>query len=582
MDQLKDAVVEVAQQLIQENPEIPRKWAHAYESLQNHTQVNPENCASTLDDVARIAKAQGVHDFTELVNMLHFLKAQGNLLFFPRSEELSDLVILDPEWLAKIFASVVSYRDTGIGNDGFIERAKLKQRWAHIGPEMGERVLTLLRYFGVCLPIHGTQLELFPSKLPLGEPPEHIWPVCPNLSQKQITYSVTFPSIIPPPFFSDLILGVYRHHHVDQDSDEESCSYFSNIIVDSFKLEQVGCRDCEQRARGPPQYLTDEESVHKALFELIPHKRCIQLTVRGEQPCCMVRSLNVLLNKVTNKYEGLGNIELDTIVCPGCYMQRSRTPQRFSAKLLLLESSSRDQVTCTNGHTMLSSTGVLRGNVNESYMPFMTVKPRSKADKQDYSGCPKLFVMLPVNRDGMAMDENKMFASSLLFDGFAVHLICEFPDGYHLTDTPGFRLKKPDQFMATYGEHIISVLRLLGHLADSTVVSLTQSSKTKAISKTVSELIKDFCGRFKGLKCNFPDLIPTELSREIHDRGRKFSRQELRNALHVMDKPNTFGPLRRLKLPEQTLWLCNEHFRQLRVVTLGLWDIKELDEDSKA
>ena len=52
------------------------------------------------------------------------------MLFFPMASaktELRNLVVLDPEWLAKIFAKVVSFRDTGITNEGFMERSKLQE-----------------------------------------------------------------------------------------------------------------------------------------------------------------------------------------------------------------------------------------------------------------------------------------------------------------------------------------------------------------------------------------------------------------------------------------------------------------------
>ena len=57
--------------------------------------------------------------------MLQFFKAQGHVLYFPQLDNLENTVVLDPEWLAKIFASVVSYRDTGISTEGFIGRSLL-------------------------------------------------------------------------------------------------------------------------------------------------------------------------------------------------------------------------------------------------------------------------------------------------------------------------------------------------------------------------------------------------------------------------------------------------------------------------
>ena len=580
IEQLKEAIVDVGRRLISANPEIPRKWANVYESLQNHVQLNRDNCASTMTAVVQIAKVHGVHEEQDLTNMLNFLKAQGNLLFFPQVQELSDLVILDPEWLARSFATVVSYRDTGIGNDGFVEKRRLLGLWQSLGMgEISGKLLSLLHTFGVCLPITETGMELFPCRLPIGEPEEHIWSICPDPDEKQVTYSVTFPSLIPPPLFSELILAVYRQR-VPVTCNEESSRYFANLIVENLKLDRVGCRDCLQAARGPPAYLDEDELVHKVLFELVPHKRCIHVTVRGSQPCCMTRTLKHLLNGVVGKYEGLGTIELDTIICPGCYMGHNKVAHRFNAKLMFTEASSRNPVTCTNGHTLPSAASVLLGNIDESCMPYMTIKNRSPNDRQDYSGCPKLFVMLPVNRDGLIISPSTtMYTSSLLFDGFAVHLMCEFPDGYHLTQAPGYRLKDPREFVELYGSHVISVLRLLGYMTDSSVVSL--SSQTKAISKVVKELIDDLLSRFSEIEDISSDSTPEELINQINDRGHRFSRQELRNCMHVMDKPASFGPLRRLKLPDQTLWVCNDHYRQLRILRVGLKDIQQLDEDSK-
>ena len=574
IDQLKDAILEVSRKLITKNPQLPRKWANVQESLNNHTQMHPDNSTASLDQVAHIAMTQGVNSKAELLNMLHFMKAQGNLLFFPTEEHLKNLVVLDPEWLAKIFSSVVSYRYTGISNEGFIERDKLKMIWKPVTPNMRDKILDLLHYFGVCLSIIGTNMELFPSKLPMGEPDDTVWPLCPNYGEKQVTYSVTFPSLIPPPLFSDLIVTVYRLR-VASHAMDKSCRYFSNTVVDLMELNKPGCRDCGIKSND------SNDLIHKIHFELIPHRRTIKITARGPHPCCMIKQLNGVMNGVVSKYEGLGTIDLDTIICVGCHLQKVRNPHRFSAKLMALELGTGDKVRCYKDHIMRNATAVLTGDVDDSCMAYATIKPRSENDRQDYSGCPKLFIMLPVNKDGLSFDSDlKLFVSSLLFDGYAVHMVCEMPDGYHLTRSPGYRVKKPKEFMQEFGTHVIAVLRLLSHIAESSVVSLDDSTRTKAISTTIVDIITDYRSKFPGCKDIINEIGAEGLISAIHERGARIGREQLREQLSLMDRADTFGPLRRIRYNDQTMWLCQDHYRQFRVLTHGLRGAQGMDVDS--
>ena len=565
LEDLKDAIKDITAKMVAKTPQIPRKWADVLQSLQNHIEVNPNNCISNVAQVTKLAAIQGVKNH-EIVHMLNFFKAQGHVLFFPKTENLDDLVILDPEWLAKIFATVVSFRDTGINNEGFINRDKLEAIASRTSDDnMRGKVLELLHYFGLCISIHGTNTELFPCKLPMGEPDDIVWSSSPQPDERQITYSVTFPSLVPPPLFSDLIVAIYRerspHEHLDN-----NLRYFSNVIVDNLKLDKIGCKICGQISmRGMP--VSDHKPVHRINIELVPHKRVLFITVRGTNPCCMMKRINKILNKVSSKYEGLGTIQLDTIICPGCLMQRCENMHRFSSKLLMTDTladlNSTESIQCVNSHTVHDQRGILLGMVHESCMPYGTIRPRTQTQIPDFSGCPRLFVVLPVNKDGLTFDnENKMFVSSLLYDGFGVHLLCEFPDGYHLCGTPGYRLNKPKDFMSIFGSHVIAVLRLLCYMAESTV-SPQYASSTKDISKRINDLIKD-------LKSNFSNVKEEKVTENdslmdiINRKSSGFDRSELKRFLHIADKPANFGPLRRLNYQDQKLWLCSTHFKQLR------------------
>ena len=341
-----------------------------------------------------------------------------------------------------------------------------------------------------------------------------------------------------------------------------------------MRLERVGCRACGQvTEKATPSDDVKNVLVHQVHFEMIPHRRTILLTVRGVFCCCMMKQAGTLLNKVAQTYEGLGSVELDTVVCPGCQMQRHPDPHKWNANLLLAEYKKGERIICVNAHVIPDAKALLCGNVSESCLPNATVRPKSARDKFDFTGCPKLFIPLPVNKDGLSFDKDlRLFVSSLVFDGYAAHLLCEFPDGYHITRAPGYRLKNPKDFMRSYGSHCLSVLRLLHHVAESSV-SPQYAGHTKAITNTVSELIKDLGTKFPGIKMDTNEK-PESLISQINDRGKKFKREDLKKHLHISDRPGVFGPLRRLKYGDHMLWLCNEHYRQMRVLTIGTTGIQ--------
>ena len=99
--------------------------------------------------------------------------------------DLDELVILDPAWLARVFTSVITRLDSDIDDRGSIERRKLRSA---LTPECSaDRVIALLRHFQLCLPLDGTDCELFPCRLPLGRADATVWPPAPRRPHRQVS-----------------------------------------------------------------------------------------------------------------------------------------------------------------------------------------------------------------------------------------------------------------------------------------------------------------------------------------------------------------------------------------------------------
>jgi len=83
---LRDAVTELASQLIASNPQIPRRWLNVERSLVARDERSGSVC--TLDELKDIAAVQGVSDPQDVLNMIHFFRAQGRILYFPQVSAL--------------------------------------------------------------------------------------------------------------------------------------------------------------------------------------------------------------------------------------------------------------------------------------------------------------------------------------------------------------------------------------------------------------------------------------------------------------------------------------------------------------
>jgi len=84
--QLRDAVTALAGKLISNNPHIPRRWSSVERSLAARTERSGSVC--TLDELKDIASVQGITDPNDVLNMIHFFRAQGRILYFPQVSTL--------------------------------------------------------------------------------------------------------------------------------------------------------------------------------------------------------------------------------------------------------------------------------------------------------------------------------------------------------------------------------------------------------------------------------------------------------------------------------------------------------------
>lgn len=159
----------------------------------------------------------------ELSAAVNFLRDIGIILYFslPRSTEtgvvVDDLVVLNPQWLADVMSSLISFHHAWV-KDGVLPVSAVSNVFGKFPPEMHDSLLTLLENFSIVYrirsPLHtgsaGEYKEgiLVPSMLPENckdEALEESWPSAPPLTTKEFRRVYSFP-FLPLGFFNRIMV----------------------------------------------------------------------------------------------------------------------------------------------------------------------------------------------------------------------------------------------------------------------------------------------------------------------------------------------------------------------------------------
>jgi serine/threonine protein kinase/GTPase SAR1 family protein len=184
-----------------------------------------------FDEFVELIAAHGLRR-DEVKSALSFFHQVGSLVYFDDPHAgLDQLVIIDPEWLSKVMASVVTFSNNYVQR-GILEHSHLKQVWASYPETLWPTLLALLERFEVAYPWPSSvggdgaaaecRRSIIPSMLPQQKPFDVLrqrWPsLCPEgLIEYGRVYQFQF---VPMGFFGRLLMRLIRmpqvrvHHDV--------------------------------------------------------------------------------------------------------------------------------------------------------------------------------------------------------------------------------------------------------------------------------------------------------------------------------------------------------------------------------
>ena len=519
--------------------EIPSKWSKFEETIAKDVEESPQKVPlMTREEFQEFAQRHDIpRESVEAV--MKFLENTGYIVY---RQGGPDLVVLDPLWLSNQLCTLISF-DKDFIKQGLLTQNELLKAWKEIPQKNHESIIKLLCELGICFSVNDDEW-LFPCKLPAGMPNRNTWPLEPDKDENQVTHIFQFEDISFN-FFSQYIVAVNR---AKENFHKGSTTFYSsNHVVYFLKSSPRG--HCKHHERFNSKESTSP-GVHCIHTEIIHHQKRLAVTVRGPRPCCVMQKVDAMIRSVAKN-----NARITTYVaCSTCIIQ--------DGYLVHVQEDS-GVVMCGENHILGRWEDVLEGKLKHDWK--LSDQLLLQEERMEDAVCPKLFVMLPVNKKSLSLSNRIL---SLLKDGWAVHLLCEYPQGSHLTDSPGLRLLKPKDFVKKYGKRAYKVLKFIIELE----VPLNAAALAAPGVRLVPMAAKQGAGYAKQLLQDFREMYP-DIARDADEVNicnpevaEGLSRRQLAHLLNhrYEENPTAFGELIPTRVHTRILWLCRKHNQEYK------------------
>lgn len=103
----------------------------------------------TWEQYREVANLAGIKTDEELKRASQFLRNMGNILWFDDNQSsIKDIVITDPQFLSKVFATIVTTKQNYV-KDGVLDHSNLVHIWKQFPSQMHQQLLAILEKFEI-------------------------------------------------------------------------------------------------------------------------------------------------------------------------------------------------------------------------------------------------------------------------------------------------------------------------------------------------------------------------------------------------------------------------------------------------
>ncbi|KAH3760195.1 leucinerich repeat kinase [Pelomyxa schiedti] len=315
--------------------QVPSRWVSISQVISDRRQQGHK--VLSWKDYLSLASSCGVEDPSKAKDAVKFLHEVGSLLHFDdATSDLASLVVIDPNYLASVCSTIVTFK-SNLVRDGRLVAAALPLLWKSFPPASHATMLSLLEKFNILYPLDRSLAEgknmaaeyLVPCLLPINEPSvesDALWPatVSPH-SFQQHSRRFLFQSV-PMGLMGRLLARILHLPQIGR------TIYWRNGIVLSSKSEST--------------------QLVKVTFKQLAgstHELTILCRVpKGQKPALLVSVLHALENSLNCFYSTMKSSIHQLVACPECPapVRATDTPQSVFSREEIV-------ISLTNGESVL-------------------------------------------------------------------------------------------------------------------------------------------------------------------------------------------------------------------------------------
>lgn len=545
IDELCQAITNTAASLPLMGEVWPKTWLDATNAIRKREEkhITPQELTSEM-------KENGVDEDGQRV-LSQWLHELGDILYFRDDEELSDLVILKPQWASEYISNVIEDEEV-IEKMGIFTREQMNVLWEDLPPSLRAHFLRLMEKFDLSYrTLERREVSLVVERLPLD-----------------------------PPKYQDL----WEEAACEEPCNEIAIKYRLNTIppgIPTWFIARSHRFTTHRHWRNGALFQHERERRHLALVQAFPHERYLQLSVRGANPHNFFALLKDGLELTLDRYPGL---KIDRkIPCPGhdgepCTHEfdYEQLLKRLNKKLTIECPETLEDVnvrTLLFGLTTFTLDDVLlavqksesrdeqRHNELVSLLQREFMKNFRREQSQIDAYCPNLFTLRPKDTAG--------WKKALMGEKVELQLYCQQPGCWHPTEIGGnYPINRPVEWLQKTGPYLKSLMSMLKYVSPfiGPWVGLADAAYKKLIAedlKMMTELIKVMPDLIDDRELDLVRKSGVVADHEDMERAHGAALRAIRQLLDEVDPSQNWGDLRKVLTPEgHYLWLCEHHAKE--------------------
>jgi internalin A len=432
-------------ELASESPSLRAEWPAEWLSVRDAVrEMRREQPHLTPTAFRKLMKKNGIserEDQDDLANQLHEL---GEIVYFQDRDELSKMVILDPEWVAELIALVVRSKEAR-EQSGILRKEDLDSLWkkGKLNAQTREHLIHLMDWFDLTYSTgHATEPGLVVEALPYSSP-DDLKNIELPVGQPQMEMIFRFPSFqrhLPPGIPA---WGIARAHRFSK------------------------CRPWRDAAAFEDR---DSHTKSQALILASDSVKEVRLRVAADYPPFFFGRMEAILRDTFRRYPG---VEPERRLpcfcrqaCPNSFLFETVIKRRNEGKHYVMCDKTGEDVLI---ESLLS--GAQRTDTVDGFRAFQSEKRRVLTEflralnEQMEKSCPSVFTLVP-SRTFTQLDT--WFDSITKAEQMELALYCEHDSGWHPTSHSLYLFTPDLQWFDSLKKHwnqFVGITKYVGPLA---------------------------------------------------------------------------------------------------------------------